>query len=71
MKVNFLEVVPYMWLKVGAAHLPSPLKAFRPLIRVLVINDNIYGLTISLENLYVRLVHENVYMSGSHEKNWR
>ena len=47
------------------------LKASRPLIRVLVFNDNIYGLTISWENLYVRLVHENVCMSWCHERNWR
>ena len=43
-------------------------KASRPLIRVLVINDNIYGLTISWENLNVRLVHENVCISWFHEK---
>ena len=47
------------------------LKASRPLIRVLVINDNICGLTISWENLYVRLIHENVCMSWCHERNWR
>ena len=47
------------------------LKASRSLIHVLVINDNIYGLTIYWENLYVRLVHENVCLSWCHERNWR